>query len=245
MKKIFTILISVVLLLSFSTMTYAGSASDLKYSTYLSTPSNYNSVNCYGYAIGLNVAVDPGYFSNNTYNESVTSSQFKNLVISDLTALGYTVRTTTNVNASLSSDEIMIAYYYGGWSGTVGNSEFEERAYHFWIKSSNSGAWNHKFGKKSGLMRFNYSPYSSNIAKVSNEYYNGITGEYQSAKLFADTSTLGGSWGYIIFNYYDLTALSESEELVALAANVTEENDNSIAAIYERYIQSLERGNNK
>ena len=239
MKKIISIFVSILLIVSFSITAFAGSASDLEYSTYLSTPANYNSVNCYGYAIGLNVAVDPGYFSNGTYSNAVTGDQFKNLVVSDLSALGYTVRTTTNVNATLASDEIMIAYYYGGWEGSIGNDVFEQRAYHFWVKSSNNGAWNHKYGTSSGLMRFNYIPNSSNITKVSNEYYNGITGVYEPARIFANTLNLGGSWGYIIFNYYDFATLNIYENIMALTADVEGQQDNSIAAVLERYIQSL------
>lgn len=241
MKKIISIFVSILLIVSFSITAFADSASDLEYSTYLWTPSNYNSINCYGYAIGENVAVDPGYFSAGSYEYSnaITGTQFKNLVVADLMALGYSVRTTTSPSATLSSDEIMIAYYYGGWEGTVGNNDFEERSYHFWVKDDNAN-WNHKFGRSSGLMRFNYVPKSSNITKVSNEFYNGITGVYQPAVLFANTSTLGGSWGYIIFNYYDPSVVPRSAELLALTANAVEQQDNSIAAVFERYTQSLE-----
>lgn len=239
MKKIISVFVSMLLIVSFSITAFAGSASDLEYSTYLSTPANYNSVNCYGYAIGLNVAVDPGYFSNGTYSNAVTGAQFKNLVVSDLAALGYTVRTATGIDAPLASDEIMIAYYYGGWEGTVGNNDFEERSYHFWVKDNNAN-WNHKFGRSSGLMRFGYKPKQSDISKVSNEFYNGITRVYQPAVLFANTSTLGGSWGYIIFNYYDFATLNISENIMAFTANAVEQQDNSIAAVFERYTQSLE-----
>lgn len=239
MKKIISVFVSMLLIVSFSITAFAGSASDLEYSTYLSTPANYNSVNCYGYAIGLNVAVDPGYFSNGTYSNAVTGAQFKNLVVSDLAALGYTVRTATSIDAPLASDEIMIAYYYGGWEGTVGNNDFEERSYHFWVKDNNAN-WNHKFGRSSGLMRFDYKPKQSDISKVSNEFYNGITRVYQPAVLFANTSTLGGSWGYIIFNYYDFATLNISENIMAFTANAVEQQDNSIAAVFERYTQSLE-----
>ena len=133
----------------------------------------------------------------------------------------------------------MIAYYYGGWEGTVGNNDFEERSYHFWVKDNNAN-WNHKFGRSSGLMRFGYEPKQSDISKVSNEFYNGITRVYQPAVLFANTSTLGGSWGYIIFNYYDFATLNISENIMALTANAVEQQDNSIAAVFERYTQSLE-----
>lgn len=242
MKKIISVFASILLIVSFSITAFAGSASDLEYSTYWYTPSNYNSINCYGYAIGENVAVDPGYFSAGSYEYSntITEIQFKNLVVADLMALGYSVRIASGPDATLSSDEIMIAYYYGGWEGTVDNNNFYEgRSYHFWVKDDNVN-WDHKFGRSSGIMHFDYIPGSSNITKVSNEFYNGITRVYEPARIFANTSNIAGSWGYIIFNYYDPSVVPRSAELLALSANVEEQQDNSIAAVFERYIQSLE-----
>ena len=108
----------------------ASNADDLKYSTYSYTPSNYSSINCYGYSIGRSVAVDPGYYSSKTYT---SASSFKNCIISDLSALGYSVRTASSANATLNSNEVMIVYYYGMWcTDDIGNGTTGEyKGYHF------------------------------------------------------------------------------------------------------------------
>ena len=208
----------------------ASNADDLKYSTYSYTPSNYSSINCYGYSIGRSVAVDPGYYSSKTYT---SASSFKNCIISDLSALGYSVRTASSANATLNSNEVMIVYYYGMWcTDDIGNGTTGEyKGYHFWKKESAGSPWYHKFGRQSGIMKFNYTPSSSNRKYTSDEYYNGITDVYNPASFFAQS---GGTWGYIIFNYYSsVSPTSTATTAAAHARETSGELDHSIAAILE------------
>lgn len=227
MKKAVCIVLCCILLMS---IVSAADASSLQYSTYSYTPSNYYTTNCYGYSIGKNVAVDPGYYSSTTYSDATS---FKNCIISDLSSLGYSVRTASSANATLKSNEVMIVYYYGMWcTKNIGNNTSGEyKGYHFWKKESSGSSWYHKFGLQSGIMKFNYTPTSSNRSYVSDEYYNGITSTYNPASFFAQSS---GSWGYIIFNYY--SSVSPNSSMVNTASTIREtsgELDHSIAAILE------------
>ena len=229
MKKAVCIVLCCIILMSVAN---AASASDLQYSTYSYTPSNYYTTNCYGYSIGKNVAVDPGYYSSTTYNDAAS---FKSCIISDLSSLGYSVRTASSANAVLKSNEVMIVYYYGMWctKDIGGGTSGEYRGYHFWKKESSGSPWYHKFGRQSGIMSFNYTPTSSNRSYVSDEYYNGITSTYSPASFFAQSS---GSWGYIIFiNYYSsVSPTSNMERSATYARETSGELDHSIAAILER-----------
>ena len=225
MKKIICCLLCCVIL---SGVVFGASASSLQYSTYTSTPSNYATTNCYGYVLGKAVAVDPGYYSSSSYNGS---NSFKTCIINDLKALGYSVRTASSPDASLNSNEIMIAYYYGIWkTASMGGGTFgEEKSYHFWKKEHNGSPWYHKFGTKSGIMKFKYTPISSNKGYVSDEYYNGITGVYSPAGYFADS----GSWGYIIFNYYSSVSPTSNQTNLLSQQETSGELDHSIAALID------------
>ena len=87
-------------------------------------------------------------------------------------------------------------------------------------------------------MKFSYSPTSSYLSTICNEYYNGITNHYNPATVFADTSNLGGGFGYIVFNYYDpsVTPTAIGAQVMSNAAN--EALDHSIEAEFERFISS-------
>lgn len=225
MRKIVCIVLCCVLLAG---VAFASGSSSLQYSTYSSTPSNYASINCYGYALGKSVAVDPGYYSSTSYSGSTS---FKNCIINDLTALGYSVRTASSPNVTLRSNEVMIVYFYGTWrTGDIGNGTFgEASAYHFWKKEHNSSPWYHKFGRQSGIMKFNYTPTSANKSYVSDEYYNGITGVYNPASYFA----YSGTWGYIIFNYYSSVSPTAMCRTTDSQLETSGELDHSIAALIE------------
>lgn len=200
-KKIIKILISILLCCTCimdGNRIFAASASDLRYSTYSSTPSNYASINCYGFALGKSVAVDPGYYSSKKYYDNSTS--FGECVAADLRALGYGVRYVSSPDATLKSNEVLIAYYYGIWrTKPLANGDYGEmRAYHFWKRDHTNSPWYHKYGRQSGIMKFNYSPISANNQYVSDEYYNGITGVLCLPGYYA----VSGQWGYLAFDYY-------------------------------------------
>lgn len=219
----------------------AAGADDLQYSTYISTPNNYNSTNCYGYAIGRAQAVDPGYYSSTSYS---SFNAFKSCIIADLTALGYTVRNLSSSSSSINSNEIMIAFFYGTWqTQPTSSGDFGEmHSYHFWRKTTSSGSWYHKYGRQSGIMRFNYIPKSSNISRVCDEYYNGITHQYNPASFYGIT----GNWGYLAFNYYDIVSPSSSYDVNLDSDNraTTGELDHSAAAMIERYVRARCASNN-
>lgn len=167
MKKIFCAILVCAMLVATAS---ASGANDLQYSTYSHTPVNYASQNCYGYALGRAVAVDPGYYSSKSYN---TLDQFEAAVIADLGALGYSVRKATSANASLKSNEVMLAYYYGTWrTREIGGGNFGEinNTYHFWLKPYTGASWNHKFGRSSGIMKANYIPMAANKSFVCDEF---------------------------------------------------------------------------
>lgn len=227
-KRIISMLLVVCLALGSTGFASAASPSDLQYSTYVRTPANYNSTNCYGYAIGRAVAVDPGYYSSRSYSDAST---FRQCILMDLRAMGYSARVASSPSATLASNEVMIAYCYGTWrTKEVGGVFGEEISYHFWLKGGNNSAWSHKFGRSSGIMNFNYTPSNSVRSYMSDEYYNGITGEYNPASFFASTDS--ATVGYIIFDFYGSSSVNRLADHVD-PAMTSGELDHSIAALIE------------
>lgn len=151
------------------------SASDIIYSEIAYTPSNIN-YNCYGYAIGTNQNVDPGYYSNRSLSMNISS--ITQSVIADLTALGYSNARTVSSSYSLQPGELMLAVAVGFMYQTaqVRNLGFtpqgEGYTYHFWRKDVNGGRWYHKYGRLSTIMKLKSGYTPSNIA-ITDEYFDG------------------------------------------------------------------------
>lgn len=175
MRKIISLIIALLLVFVSALPCFA---STLVYSELSYIPSNSSSFNCYGYAIGTNKNIDPGYYCGSSLGSS--ASAIKQLVIRDLTALGYTNVRSVSSTYSLKSGERMIAFVYGFWFQTanLSTSNFsdvvspqgEGYAYHFWKKDTNNGYWYHKFGQNSAIMRLK-SGYTPGNITITDEYY--------------------------------------------------------------------------
>ncbi len=221
---------------SMTSITLAYSANDLVYSVYVSTPNNYASQNCYGYAIGRMIKRNPGYRNSLTYS---THAAFRACIISDLSSFGYTVTTVSSPSVSLSSNEDLIAYCIGKWAGTSSSTgsyyETDNLAYHFWRRNYGSSNWLHKYGKESGIMRFKYSPISSNYYRTSNELYNGLTGLFIPPEIFAKSTC---TWGYLKVTLpaspNSFGNLPQSDFIDINASGV----DTSAAAQYAEYLRT-------
>jgi|GEM_PF-6109155 len=195
MKRITSFIAFFVLSLSIC-FTVSADSYGLQYSNYISTPTYYASQNCYGFAIGKIIATNPGYKTGSTYS---SVPQFKACIISDLTALGYTVSTATSSTASLSSNQFMIAYCIGTWTGTSPHGDIIETSslcYHFWRRNYNQSNFNHKFSTASGVMQFIPQPISANRQYTTDEAYNGITGILYPPVVRPAIN--GCTWGYLI-----------------------------------------------
>lgn len=211
----FLLFVFVISLFAFPTLAATtDSAYQLMYSEHISTPTDYLTQNCYFYALGIhsnaNLPIgDPGCFSGNS------ASCFKDNVLADLSALGYTTTEVSNPNITLDSDQFLLSYYYGWWNSPILRFDIgEKRDYHFWVRRDNYAAktnWYHKFGVNSGIMLFNYTPVSSNAAFVCDEYYNLITDTYNPAHFYPASvhPNLGinssGQWGLILVTAEGLT----------------------------------------
>lgn len=159
----------------------ASAAATLQYSELSYIPSNYRSFNCYGYAIGTNRNIDPGYYSGRTFACNATT--IKNNVIADLKALGYTNVRSVSASYTLRENEHLIAFTCGWWEQISNVRSLEEDGsivfplaegnnYHFWRKDANGGYWYHKFGITSAIMRLK-SGYTPENIVVTDESYNG------------------------------------------------------------------------
>lgn len=218
-------------------MASADSASDLVYSVHINTPSNYSSYNCYGYAIGVYANVNPGYYSNNTWSPSRT----KQNVLADLAALGYNAREVSGPNATLNSNEVMLAFHAGTWTSDAiapNGDHFEVQTYHIWVKNGITSPWTHKYSGESGIMRFKYVPQSSNVNKVTDEYYNAILNKYSPPTI----SPSSGTWGYIAFDFYGNNV--SNRLLQELEASTTIDKVDNSAGAYSMMLHDLLKNNN-
>ena len=233
-KAIRLLCMAFALLFFVTTVAFAYSANDLVYSVFVSTPNNFASQNCYGYAIGRMIKLNPGYRNSLTYN---THASFRACIISDLNSFGYTVTVVSSPNISLSSNEYLIAYCIGKWAGTSSGTgsyyESDNLAYHFWRRNYGSTNWLHKYGIESGIMRFKYSPTSSNYYRTSNELYNSQTGLFIPPEIFAKSSC---TWGYLKVTFpvsQNASGDSPRSDLIDINAKGV---DTSAAAQYDAYL---------
>lgn len=179
LKNYFKKTIAFILILSFVfTNALPCFATDLVYSELSYIPSNSNSFNCYGYAIGTNENVDPGAYCNSSTGSSAEA--IRQLVIRDLSALGYTNVRSVTKDYVLRSGERMVAFAYGFWyqinnlSLNGASNEIMPRGegylYHFWKKDVHGGYWYHKYGQTSAIMRLK-NKLSPEDIEVTDEYY--------------------------------------------------------------------------
>lgn len=109
--------------------------------------SNYNSQNCYGYALRRQVKVNPGHYSGGDYSIYLDISVLADLVVADLESLGYVAYKTSTKPTSIAYYEEPVMCIRKGPSD-----------YHFMRMASTSSTsiWNHKPGESIPL-RWNYS----------------------------------------------------------------------------------------
>lgn len=150
----------------------AMAAETLQYSELVSIPSNYRSFNCYGYAIGTNENVDPGYYVGPTlsYADRADETVIKNNVIADLVALGYSNVRSVSSSYVLKPGEFMVAFACGYWwqigelRPMMSNDAYLPldlgNDYHFWRLNVAGGYWYHKMGTSSAIMclKYGYTP---------------------------------------------------------------------------------------
>lgn len=122
--------------------------------------ANYSFQNCYGYAFGRQVLINPGYYSGGYYSIYLDISELADLVVADLESLGYVAYKTSTKPSSIAYYEEPVMCIRKGPSD-----------YHFMRMASTSSTsiWNHKPGKTIPL-RWNYS--SPEYKIWTNEYVN-------------------------------------------------------------------------
>lgn len=225
-KRFLAVLLTVCCLFTCSTLSYAAvdeSRYTLVYSEFVSTPDNYQTYNCYGYAIGTNQNVDPGAYSGRPYLVSPTADYIETSVIADLEALGCFNIHSVSSSYSLQPGESMIAFAFGWWAYTFDNNllirstnivypQETGYSYHFWKKTHNGASWYHKFGTLSSIMKLKNGYTPSNIS-VTDEYCYGTNG--QNISPAAHTMNSSGSIRYIAYTSpYSVNGASAYDETI-------------------------------
>lgn len=142
--------------------------------------NNYLYYNCYAYALRRSdKAINPGYFSGESFNMDMTVQQMAEVVRKDLDTLGYYSRKTTVKPSSIESYESIICIRK--------SSDGED--YHFMRGNSALTTWNHKPGQSQPL-RWKYTTPS----------YKNWTNEMSRGNVsIAPTHTYTGTICYIIY----------------------------------------------
>lgn len=141
----------------------------------------YLKYNCYGYAIGTQRGIDPGYYSGYSYDTSWEISEIASYVKKDLEALGYIVSVSTMRPVSLASGQNLICVRRGTYD------------YHFMKCSGVS--WYHKPGDTNPL-KYNYSSANYTIwdnESIRYETINEPTYTYSSKIYYITYSTQSGN----------------------------------------------------
>lgn len=127
----------------------------------------YRYYNCYAYALGYTSGFDPGYFSGNSITTYSTYA-IRDLIVSDLSSLGYSAYYVTNKPTSISSGQHVIAL------------RCSSTDYHV-MYAVNTSTWNHKPGRSSPL-RWKYSSpgayYWTNEGLATDDIYISPTETY-------------------------------------------------------------------
>lgn len=119
---------------------------------------SYGYYNCYGYAIGNHIFVDPGHYSNKSFSISLPISSIADLVIADLDSLGYYSYKTATKPSSLLSWEKVICIRKGSTD------------YHF-MRGISINNWAHKPGGTNPLS-WKYTSPEAKIWTNEHSYYN-------------------------------------------------------------------------
>lgn len=166
------------------------------YTLQYSTLHSWNSAtmpyyNCYAYAIGRTSACDPGDFSDQTYDDSVSIISLANMVKDDLKGdLGFEC---VKVQSSRPTST-------NGWANVIAvrkdtTYDVGFNDYHFAKLSSSN--WYHKPGG-TAILKFNSAP--SNSVDWNNECYNGVYHEpsitYDSDVMYLSYKTTHGDTIY-------------------------------------------------
>ena len=163
-------------------LVYEGITGNTGTYNYLYSTLNLTTRNCYGYAIGVNQKVNPGFLcgiSVSSYEHDAYLLQ--TAVIGDLNALGHTNAHAVSSTYTPASGETLIAFRMGYSSG-----DFVD--YHFMIWNT-SGYWLHKPGTTAILRYKNTSLTSPWVPEA-----------YISGGWYIDTSfTYNGTTLYVAF----------------------------------------------
>lgn len=129
--------------------------------------------NCYGYALGINNAIDPGTYSGSTIQEGASVSTLVTKVQNDMvSAFGGAGREISAYNATIYSYEWRVACRTGSAMIHSGSAYIEVWDYHFMLESSDKG-WCHKQGSSPSAYLGNINP--SNYTWDSSGFYNSVT----------------------------------------------------------------------
>lgn len=148
-------------------------AGGLQDSTTLGSWDNsYYDINCYGYALGTNTSVNPGYYSG-SYPDYYSISSIADAVVADLDSLGYWAsRSTTKPSLLTYWQEVLCV-----------RKESSSNQFHFMSGGTSVTRWVHKPGKSIPLVW----DYSSPGAKVWTDEA-VIDGTYYSPSIEYDST---------------------------------------------------------
>lgn len=116
--------------------------------------NSYENYNCYAYAIGQTIMIDPGYYSNNSCDGITNPNTIATYIKADLEALGYTGVYISSALHTSSGHEKAICVRTGIWYNEHGR--YDVKDYHV-MRCETDGYWYHKPGWTNPL-KFKYAP---------------------------------------------------------------------------------------
>jgi len=156
--------------------------------------------NCYGYAIGVNDWILPGYSYNSEWNAITTVSQTTSKVMNDLVNLGYANVRTVNAYYTPSDDEYLIAFRTGEIVYfTFGDDTEKLTDIHFMKYDVSTDAWTQKPGGTAVIQLLDNSDITGTWLV---EQYRVYTDGTQSGWYRADLSKYAGILTFIAYRDY-------------------------------------------
>lgn len=143
--------------------------------------------NCYGYALGISQACNPGSFAGYSLPEPYNVNQVADYVNRDMVATFNGAARKVNYQQTINSWEWRIATRVGSKMVPIGNgAEKLVSDYHFWLQT-NSGTWCHKPGSLPSEYLGNVNPGTQNWDLP---YWDSATREIKYISNFYDSLTV-------------------------------------------------------